>query len=171
MQNITLIGMPGSGKTTVGQALAHKLGWDFVDTDALMVAEHGHLQTLIDTRGAAEFRKLEERAILSLQNSTHMLISPGGSVVYSPTSMAHLKDFSTIIFLNVPLDVIKSRCDAQSRAIVGLKEKGWERLYAERGELYKKYADYEIIPRGGPPEEDAEQILAEVPIIPQKTPA
>ncbi len=160
MQNITLIGMPGSGKTSVGQVLAQKLGWAFVDTDAIMVAEHGHLQTLIDTRGAEEFRRIEEQTILSLKGRTNTLISPGGSVIYSPASMAHIKELSMVIFLNVPLEVIKSRCDAQSRAIVGLKEKGWEVLYTERNELYKKYADLQIVPGGGPPEADAEQILA-----------
>lgn len=160
MQNITLIGMPGSGKSSVGEALAKRLGWECVDTDLLINPDRAQLQIIIDTQGATVFRKLEEEAILSLAARQHTIISPGGSVIYSPRSMEHLKAQSTVIFLNVPLEIIKRRVDAQNRAIVGLKEKGWDVLYAERMELYKKYADIEIIPEGGPPEADAEQILA-----------
>ena len=159
MQNVTLIGMPGSGKSSVGLALAQKLGWSYVDTDTLIVAKHGKLQTILDEQGPAVFRKLEEEAILTLMEAERTVISPGGSVIYSPASMAHLKSIATVVFLNVPLLVIKARCDAQNRGIVGLKEKGWDALYAERTALYKQYADLEIIPQGGPPEEDAEQIL------------
>ena len=160
MQNITLIGMPGSGKSSVGLALARKLGWSYVDTDTIIIARHGKIQTILDEQGPAVFRKLEQEAILTLAKAARTVISPGGSVIYSPASMAHLKAMSTVIFLNVSLSVIKARCDAQNRGIVGLKEKGWDALYAERTELYKKYAGLEIIPQGGPPEEDADQIVA-----------
>jgi shikimate kinase len=158
-ENVTLIGMPGSGKSSVGLALAQKLGWSFVDTDTLILQKHGKLQDILNTQGPAAFRVLEQEAILSLKGQTRTVISPGGSVVYSPASMAHLKEASTVIFLNVPLAVIQERCEAQSRGIVGLKEKGWDVLYQERNELYKKYADLELVPRGGPPEADAAQIL------------
>ena len=94
MRNITLIGMPGSGKSSVGEALAAKLGWGFVDTDSIIVAKHGNLQKIIDEQGSAVFRKLEEEAILSLAAMEHILISPGGSVIYSPASMAALKAVS-----------------------------------------------------------------------------
>ena len=159
MRNITLIGMPGSGKSSVGQALAKKLGWGYADTDTLIIAKHGKIQAILDTQGPVVFRKLEEEAILTLMARDQTVISPGGSVIYSGASMAHLKSLSTVIFLNVPLSVIQKRCEAANRGIVGLKEKGWDALYAERVALYKQYADLEIIPRGGPPSADAEQIL------------
>ncbi len=163
--NITLIGMPGSGKTTVGQALAEKLGWGFVDTDSIIAAQRATLQTILDTEGAAAFRKIEMEAIVALSALERTIISPGGSVVYSERSMEHLKSISTIIYLDVPLAVIRGRIDETARGIIGLKEKGWDVLFAERTTLYKKYADFTLVPRGGPPEEDALQILEEIPEI------
>ena len=91
MDNITLIGMPGSGKSTVGIVLAKMLGMDFVDTDLVIQQREGALlQQLIDRHGNEAFLDMEQAAICSV-NCRHSVIAPGGSVIYRQGSIDHLK--------------------------------------------------------------------------------
>ena len=81
MYNITLIGMPGSGKSTVGVLLAKALGFGFLDTDLVIQQQEGALlQDILDRRGVPYFLDAEERAVCSVQ-CDHHVIAPGGSVV------------------------------------------------------------------------------------------
>lgn len=144
--NITLIGMSGVGKSSIGQLLAQKLHYCFIDIDSVMEKDSGmKLQELIDYLGDAKFIKAEERAILSLGVICDTVISPGGSAIYSESAMEFLKGTSTVVFLNASLDEIKKRTlNFSGRGIVGLKKKGLERLFEERQPLYRKYADVTI---------------------------
>lgn len=141
--DITLIGMSGVGKSRIGQLLAEKLHYSFVDIDRVMEKESGRkLQELIDCLGDGKFIEAEEDAIQSIGKVSDTVISPGGSAIYSPRAMKFLKGISTVVFLNASLDEIKRRTpDFSQRGIVGLKEKGLERLFKERQPLYRKYAD------------------------------
>ena len=143
--NIALVGMPGSGKSTVGVILAKELSREFVDTDSLIESSQGRkLQHIVDTDGYAELRRIEEDILLDLQVQNH-IIATGGSVVYSQRGMIHLKSISTIVFLNLGLSDLRSRIhNWDSRGIAKRPEQSFEDLFCERHELYTRYADVTI---------------------------
>jgi shikimate kinase len=147
--SITIIGMPGVGKSFIGKALAERLGWDFIDIDVLLEKEHGcKIQDLLDKAGDDGFLKLEEDAVLGLEkggNTGNAVISPGGSIVYCPKAMEFLKKNSKVIYLEDSVGRIKARVhNRENRGIVGLKRKSFEELFREREVLYRKYADITI---------------------------
>ena len=146
MRGVTLIGMPGAGKSTIGKKLAKKIDFDFVDLDLLIKEKEGksHVQ-LIRQKGEKEFKRLEEKHALEVRLA-NTIFSPGGSIVYSALVMERLSNESKIIYLEVPLKEIEQRLGAKavSRGIIGLKEKGLRRLYRERTPLYQKYAHHII---------------------------
>jgi shikimate kinase len=146
---ITLIGMPGVGKSTVGKMLSEKLDYSFIDIDKEIEKRMGAaLQDILDSSGDAEFIKIEEKEVLRLGKIERAVISPGGSIIYSPNAMARLRSISRIIFLDATFDTIVRRIGGTPRGIVGLKEKGLRGVYDERKELYVKYADETIDTEG-----------------------
>ncbi len=144
--NITLIGMPGVGKSTIGRNLARKLGCKFVDIDKIIEKKTKlKLQKVLDKLGDKKFLQLEEETILELGNFENCLISPGGSAIYSTKAMKFLREKSIIIFLDDSLENIRSRIsNFSTRGIVGLKKKNLKKLFNGRRILYKKYADITI---------------------------
>lgn len=144
--NITLIGMAGAGKSTVGKKLAKKLKYKFIDVDKIIEKKNkAKLQKLIDKFGDKKFIKIEENAVLSLKKPKNSIISPGGSAIYSKKAMKFLKKNSKIIYLNASFESINKRLKNKSaRGIVGLKNKSLKALYKERLPLYKKYADLTV---------------------------
>lgn len=145
-KGITLIGMPGSGKSTIGKLLSERLNWYFIDLDILIKQKEGkgHDQ-LINSLGEKEFLRIEERHALAL-NLAKTVFSPGGSIVYSLPAMEKLQKETDIIYLELPLLEIENRLGGKidSRGIVGLKEKGLEKLFRERELLYKKFPHFVI---------------------------
>ena len=143
--NITLIGMSGAGKSLVGKELAKKIKFDFIDIDKLIEKKSNlELQRIIEKLGKQRFLKLEERTVLDIDYTDNLVISSGGSVVYSQKAMKHLKTISKIVFLDASLEDIKKRIpDFSKRGIVGLED-GLEKIFNERYELYKKYSDISI---------------------------
>ena len=143
--NITLIGMPASGKSSVGVVLAKRLGKKFVDTDIVIQEKYGKLlKDLIEEHGDDGFREIEDEvnATIDVSNS---IISPGGSVVYGERAMKHLKEISVIIYLELSYTAIKSRLgDLRERGITLKDGQTLKDLYLERTPLYKKYADITI---------------------------
>jgi shikimate kinase len=144
--NITLIGMPGVGKTSIGKELAKKLEYIFLDLDDEIEKRNGlKLQQIIDKFGDEKFMEKEEETILDLGKLEHYVLSPGGSVVYSKRAMEFLGKISTIVFLDAPLEQIKERLgNMDVRGIVGLKTKTLDELFYERRILYRKYANLVI---------------------------
>jgi shikimate kinase len=144
-KNISLIGMPAVGKTTVGNLLAQKIGFDFLDSDDLIQSgEQATLAQIISEKGLSRFLNIEERYIVSLACTNHV-IATGGSVVYSKKAMAHLYKTSTIIYLFIDLDTLLTRlCDIASRGVAISPEKSIEDLYKERTPLYDTYCDIKI---------------------------
>jgi shikimate kinase len=143
---ITLIGMPGAGKSSVGKRLARLLGYGFIDTDDLIINAAGApLQDIVDEQGDMALIGVEERSILGLQLKDNSVIATGGSVVYSERSMQFLKASSVVVYLDVPFEAIARRLsNINTRGVVGLKGKGLRELYQERTGLYAAYADVTI---------------------------
>lgn len=148
--NITLIGMAGAGKSTIGRVLAKRLGYTFIDVDRLITENTGMLlQTLIDKQGDLALIRYEEEAILRLGQVDRCIISPGGSVVYSEKAMEHLKKISKIIFLDTHFrSIVRRLPNARKRGIVGLRDRSLKELFEERMILYQKYADFSINLKG-----------------------
>ncbi|MBE0502333.1 MAG: shikimate kinase [Desulfuromonadales bacterium] len=140
--NLTLIGMPGAGKSTVGIILAKTLGMGFVDTDLLIqLHQKKSLQQILDATDHLQLRAIEEREILNLELEHHV-IATGGSAAYSDRAMAHLQSISTIVFLDVSYATLKKRINNfETRGIAKTAEQSFADLFNERQVLYRKYAD------------------------------
>jgi shikimate kinase len=158
-RNLALIGMPGVGKSTVGVLLAKAAGRLFIDTDVYIQAlETRSLQSIIDESGLEAFCRMEEQHILCI-DATNAVLATGGSVVYSPRLMQHLKETSLIIHLDLDLAAIKVRLgDLAARGVVIRKGESLDELYAERMPLYRKYADITINCAG----RDHQRVLAAI---------
>ncbi len=144
--NITLIGMTGVGKTSLGQELAKRLDFRFIDVDELIEKKFDLiLQEIVDLQGDQAFIEIEEQAVLGLAPIDRCVISPGGSVVYSAKAMEFLSQNSIVIFLDASFESIKKRIHNQSsRGIIGLKGRRLQDLFEERRPLYQKYAERTI---------------------------
>lgn len=145
-KGITLIGMPGAGKSTIGKQLAELLGWKFVDLDVLI--NKGESQSpaeIIRERGEREFIELEEKYVLAL-DLAEIVFSPGGSIIYSPKAMAKLQSETNIVYLDLPLEEIRKRLgrNLEPRGIIGLALSGLDNLYRERILLYQKFAHHTV---------------------------
>ena len=143
--NLVLIGMPGAGKSTVGVILAKMTSHDFVDTDVLIqTGQERTLQEIIDTDGFMTLRQIEEDVLLGLSVRNHV-IATGGSAAYSRPAMAHLKSEGSVIFLDVDLATLESRVlDFSMRGLAKRPDQSFADLFAERFELYTRYADITI---------------------------
>lgn len=143
--NITLIGMPGSGKSTTGVILAKLLSFGFIDTDILIQLNlKRSLQDIVDKEGHIFLRQVEEEEIMKIRPEKSV-ISTGGSAVYSKKAMAHLSSFSEICFLRADFNVIKKRIrNFDQRGIARARDQSFYDLFMERQPLYEKYADMEI---------------------------
>ncbi len=161
--NIILIGMPGSGKSTVGVILAKRIGFHFIDTDLLIQAqEKCRLQQIIDTQGLQNFRQIEEQILLTLQ-AEHTIIATGGSVVYSEAGLETLGKTGLLIFIQVSLTALQKRiADMGQRGLVMAKNQTFAQLYQERTPLYEKFADLTISGEGMNAEQVAEKIETEI---------
>jgi shikimate kinase len=143
--NIVLIGMPGVGKSTVGVLLAKALSRDFLDTDVYIQAQEGRtLQEIIDQDGLESFRRIEERHVRSLKCRSSV-IATGGSVVYYPAAMAHLRASGLVLHLDLDLPALQKRLiNLPTRGVVRVPGQTLGQLFAERQPLYRKYAHLTI---------------------------
>jgi shikimate kinase len=168
--NIVLIGMPGSGKSTVGVILAKLNSLNFIDTDVLIQVSHGKaLQDIVDRSGHMALRGIEEKELLNLNIHNHV-IATGGSAVYSVSAMKHLKSDGIAIFLNVDLPTLESRvCDFDTRGLAKRPDQSFADLFDERFSLYTKYADVTINCLDATPEEICARIIKELNLGKSKT--
>lgn len=143
--NLTLIGMPGAGKSTVGIILAKNLGLGFLDTDVLIqINQQKTLQQIMDETDHLHLRSIEEKEILKINIQNHV-IATGGSAAYSDNAMAHLRAISKIVFLQISMDVAQKRIhNFATRGIAKAKDQTFASLFAERQLLYRKYAQITI---------------------------
>jgi len=161
--NIVLIGMPASGKSTVGVILAKVLGKKFIDTDlVIQLREDALLADIIKEKGVEGFMKSEEEAILSVdENNT--VIATGGSAVYGEKAMEHLKENGTVIYLKVEkAELFKRLKNIKERGVVLKQGETLEEMYDNRSVLYEKYADIIIEERKCTIEETIKKIQNEL---------
>jgi shikimate kinase len=144
-ESIVLIGMPASGKSTIGRLLAVELGYQFTDLDVyIREKEDRSLQDIINTQGEAALMQLEKRCMAEI-DLKRRVVAPGGSLVYHSDLMQNLKRQAFIIYLNEELSNLEKRLrNAATRGIIGLKGKSLAEIFAERSPLYKLYADITI---------------------------
>ena len=147
-RSVILIGMPGSGKSSVGLLLAKACCMQFLDTDIMIQRrEKMPLQRIIRERGTDAFSACEEAAVLSIRQRGQV-IATGGSVVLSRAAMLHLKSLGTIVYLDVPAHILTKRLwNLKTRGIVMKPGQTIEDLANERRPLYEEYAD--IVARTG----------------------
>ncbi|MBR5897003.1 MAG: shikimate kinase [Lachnospiraceae bacterium] len=161
--NIVLIGMPASGKSTVGVILAKVSGKKFIDTDlVIQQRENALLAEIIKEKGVEGFMKSEEEAILSVdENNT--VIATGGSAVYGEKAMEHLKENGTVIYLKFEKgELFKRLHNIKERGVVLKPGETIGEMYDNRSVLYEKYADIVIEERDSTIEETIEKIQNEL---------
>lgn len=159
MENITLIGMPGVGKSTVGVILAKVLGKQFIDSDLVIQEQNNDLLCdIIEKNGIEEFLELESLAVRSI-HVENTVIATGGSVVYKDNAMQHIKKLGRIVYLELPYEDLEKRLsNVKGRGVVLREGQSLYDLYKERIPLYEKYADI-IINESGL---DIEKTVAEI---------
>jgi len=139
-------GMCFSGKSTLGKLVAEKLNIPFLDSRDLFLREYGISEAdFLRIYGNRKFIMAEKKSIQQPFND--MVFSLGGSAIYYPDEMAALKDNYTIIWIDVPLNIILKRRKAEKKRASILYPDGirtFEELYQQRAQLYSKYADYKI---------------------------
>jgi len=143
--NITLTGMPGAGKSTVGVVLAKVLGYRFVDSDLEIQQSTGQLlHELIDTHGDEGFLEIENRVNAALKTE-RSVIATGGSAVFGKEAMEHLREISTVVYLKLPYECLEARLgDLTERGVVMKQGQTLRDIMREREPLYEKYAHLTI---------------------------
>lgn len=141
-ENITLIGMPASGKSTIGVLLAKRLRYAFVDTDLLIQEKESRLlKEIIAQDGLQSFLDIENQvnARIDVKRS---VIAPGGSVIYGKEAMEHLKQISLIVYLKLSYEEVARRLgDLTDRGVALRDGMTLRELYDERVPYYEEYAD------------------------------
>lgn len=156
-ENIVLIGMPGCGKSTIGQALAEKLGRRFVDIDRLIVEREGRsIPSIFEEGGEELFRRIEIEAVAALNHETGIVIACGGGVVTREENYYSLAENGRLVFINRDIEVLPTdgRPLSQSTPLA--------RMYAQRLPLYRSWCDLEVENKDRNIEEIAEEIIAAI---------
>lgn len=158
--NIVLIGMPGCGKSTLGVVLAKSTNRGFVDVDLLIQQKTGKkLHKIIEEEGLAHFARVENEVGASVE-AEDSVIATGGSIIFGEDAMAHLKSIGTVVYLRLPIEVIKKRIrNFATRGIAMKQGETLDDVYAQRAPLYEKYADITIDCENVTFEENLEKLI------------
>ena len=148
-KSITLIGMAGAGKSTIGKQLAKLLDFKFIDGDLIIERRiNQSIQNFLDQHGGKEFTKIEEEVLLTI-NFNKMILATGGSAVLSDTAMKFIRKESEVIFLDATYENISKRIlNLSERGLVREPNQSLQETYDERLSLYRKYADHIVINDG-----------------------
>lgn len=148
--NLIFIGMPSSGKSTLGRLLARELGRPFIDTDDVIRQLNGcELHEIMDRDGLDGFLAREVEAICTV-DVDNTVIATGGSAIYSPAGMEHLKKIGKVIYVAISYETLEKRVgDPHLRGVVLAPGKTLRDLYEERVPLYEKYADLTLVQADG----------------------
>ena len=159
---VYLVGMPGSGKSTVGPELADRLGVPFVELDAEIEAREGRpVRQIFAEDGEARFRELEAAALTDAAARDPSVVSCGGGVVLEPANRVTLRATGEVVFLSVPVDVLRLRVAPSTDRPLIRHEGDLERLFAEREPLYREFAVH-VVDATGPVTEVAAAVEKEL---------
>ena len=141
--SISLIGMAGAGKSTVGRELANILNFRLIDSDVLIEEQHGKsLQKILDDEGYIRLREIENSVLKNL-HFKEIILSTCGSAVYSDEAMKHIQQNSKVIFLDVSFSEILERVPSfYDRGFAKAPSQSIEDAFEERQELYNKYSHH-----------------------------
>jgi len=152
MENIILVGMPGSGKTTIGAALAEALGREFVDADEVFARTHGPSGQYILDHGEADFRREETKTLAAVCCRSGLVFATGGGAVTRRENYPHLHQNGTIVWIQRDLDKLPINDRPLSQ------KHGVGAIYRVRKPLYKRFADV-VVDNNGSINETVAQIL------------
>lgn len=141
-RTVVLIGPMGVGKTTVGKKLANALSVPFIDTDALVVAEHGEISAIFENQGEPAFRAFEEEAVAK-SLTLPAVVATGGGAVLSETTRELLKNCA-VVYLSTDGKHISSRLKHGKRPLVKNGYDDWIRIYEERKPIYESLANITV---------------------------
>jgi shikimate kinase len=159
---VYLVGMPGSGKSTVGEELAGRLGVPFIDLDAEIERREGRSITeIFAADGESAFRALEAKELLDASTHDPAVIACGGGVVLEPANRITLRNTGTCVYLDVPLEVLASRVRPDAERPLIRASGDLERILAERESLYREFAAH-VVDGSGDPGEVADAIVEEL---------
>lgn len=161
---VSLIGMPGAGKSTVGVILAKRCGLAFTDTDlSIQVREGEILQDIVDRVGNPRFREIEEEVLLAVPLDDAVLAT-GGSVIYSDAVMQRLRSAGPVVYLRADLATLEERVAANPlRGIARSEGQSYADVYAERCPLYERYATITVDATVGSADAVADAIYRALP--------
>lgn len=159
---VYLVGMPGSGKSTVGPELARRLGVPFVELDAEIERAAGRtVREVFEQEGEDRFRELEAGALVSAASRDPSVISCGGGVVLEPANRVTLRATGEVVFLSVPLEVLRARVRPAAERPLIRSEGDLDRLFEQREALYREFAAH-VVDGSGTAEEVAAAIEREL---------
>lgn len=144
-KNIALIGMPGSGKTVIGRRIAYCLKKYFFDADEYLADRFKEEIPSMFARSESFFRDRESVAIAELARMENIVLATGGGAVLRPENIINLKKTCWIIFIDRPLENISADVNIKTRPLLANGVSALQNLYEQRIDLYKKYADYEVV--------------------------
>lgn len=159
MKNIILVGMPGSGKSTLGILLAKKIHYGYIDSDSVIVAREGKLlPELIAKLGNEGFLELEAQVNSSI-TAKRCVIATGGSAIYRGDVIEKMKENGVVVYLKIPYQEVERRLgDLKKRGVVLKEGFTLKDLYDERSPLYEQHADYIVELNEDSVEDSAEKI-------------
>jgi shikimate kinase len=143
LKPLVLIGPMGVGKTTVGKKLAKKLGVEFIDTDAMVVKEHGAITKIFELEGEDVFREYESVA-LSKALANNVVVATGGGVILKIENRKLLSRGATVFYLSTSGKHMAARLIAGKRPLLKNGVSDWRKIYESRKPLYEEVADFEI---------------------------
>lgn len=143
-KSITLIGLPGCGKTTVGSLLSEKLNYKFIDMDFYIEDKQGKTIVELFKNGEDYFRGIETATCKELGKQSKSIISSGGGVVKKYENIDYLKVNSIVVFIDRPVENILGDIEVEKRPLLANGKEVLYKLYDERYNLYKNYCDYRI---------------------------
>ena len=159
MKNIILVGMPGSGKSTLGILLAKKIHYGYIDSDSVIVAKEGKLlPKLIEELGNEGFLELEAQVNASI-TARNCVIATGGSAIYRGDAIEKMRENGIVVYLKISYEAVEKRLgDLKKRGVVLKEGFTLKDLYNERAPLYEQHADYIVELNETSVEDSAEKI-------------
>jgi cytidylate kinase len=165
-KNVVLIGMMGSGKTTIGRLLAEKTGMEFIDLDELVERQANMtISEIFQNRNEAYFRQLESEVLRETMSARHAVIATGGGIVLSAENRERLRELGLVVWLDAPVEVLLERIgDDPNRPLLSRSQplKRLTELFHQRRALYAETSDIHLDTSEHTPEEIVERILEEL---------